>query len=100
KINNTQPYNVAILADLQGPKLRVGEIANNALPVTQGDVLTFTNEKCIGTKEKIYISYPNFHNDVRIGNKILIDDGKIEVKVIEINDDHTVRAEVTIGGIL
>src|SRR5574343_58061 len=58
-INSTQPYNIAILADLQGPKLRVGEIANNAWEVKVGDILTFTNEKCVGTLEKIYVSYPN-----------------------------------------
>jgi pyruvate kinase len=81
KINKTEPYNIAILADLQGPKLRVGEIENNALEVNPGDILTFTNTKCIGTKEKIYVSYPNLHNDVIPGNIIMIDDGKLEVKV-------------------
>jgi len=74
-INKTQPYNIAILADLQGPKLRVGEIENNALDLQVGDILTFTNEKCIGTKEKIYVSYPNLAGDVVIGNTIMIDDG-------------------------
>jgi len=99
-INENFPFHVAILADLQGPKLRVGEIENNALPLLTGDIIRFTNEKCIGTKEHIYISYPNFHSDVRIGNKILIDDGKIEVKVIRILPDNSVEAEVTTGGIL
>lgn len=100
KINKTEPYNVAILGDLQGPKLRVGDIENNALDVKPGDILTFTNQKCVGTKEKIYISYPNFHADVRHGNKILIDDGKIEVVVTEITPDHDVKVKVIIGGIL
>ncbi|MHB1922973.1 MAG: pyruvate kinase [Chitinophagaceae bacterium] len=99
-INETQPYNVAILGDLQGPKLRVGEILNNALDLKIGDVLTFTNVKCVGTKEKIYVSYPNLHNDVKIGNKILIDDGKIEVQVSEITRDNDVKVIVTLGGIL
>ena len=66
KINSTEPYNIAILGDLQGPKLRVGEIENNALPVKEGDILTFVNEKCVGTMEKIYVSYPNLAGDVRI----------------------------------
>lgn len=100
KINKTEPYNVAILGDLQGPKLRVGDIENNALDVKPGDILTFTNQKCVGNKEKIYISYPNFHADVRHGNKILIDDGKIEVVVTEITPDHDVKVKVIIGGIL
>ena len=100
KINKTEPYNVAILGDLQGPKLRVGQIENNALEVRAGDVLTFTNEKCIGDKEKIYVSYPDLHRDVKVGNVILIDDGKIEVKVMEITRENNVKAVVTIGGIL
>ena len=99
-INSTQPYNIAILADLQGPKLRVGEIANNALEVKIGDILTFTNEKCVGTLEKIYVSYPNLAGDVAIGNIILIDDGKLEVKVVGIEKNGDVKVAVTLGGIL
>jgi pyruvate kinase len=68
----------------KGPKLRVGEIENNALEVKTGDILTFTNEKCIGNLEKIYVSYPNLAGDVMLGNIIMIDDGKIEVKVSSI----------------
>src|SRR5215212_7898494 len=45
QINKTEPYNISILADLQGPKLRVGEIENGALDLLEGDILTFTNEK-------------------------------------------------------
>ena len=52
KINSEEPYNISILGDLQGPKLRVGEIENNALDLKEGDILTFTNEKCVGTLEK------------------------------------------------
>src|SRR3954470_18368045 len=99
-INSTEPYNIAILGDLQGPKLRVGEIENNALPLAPGDILTFTNEKLVGNKEKIYVSYPNLHNDVKIGNKIMIDDGKLEVKVIDIMRNNDVRVEVTMGGVI
>lgn len=99
-INKTEPYNIAILGDLQGPKLRVGEIENNALQVNAGDILTFTNEKCVGTKEKIYVSYPDLAGDVKLGNIILIDDGKLEVKVVAITKEKNVKVEVTLGGIL
>ena len=81
QINKTEPFNLAIIGDLQGPKLRVGEIENGSMMVTEGDVLTFTNEKLVGTKEKIYVSYPNLHKDVEVGNTIMIDDGKLEVVV-------------------
>src|SRR5450432_3457954 len=99
-INKSQPFNIAILGDLQGPKLRVGEIENNALPVVAGDILTFTNEKLVGTKERIYVSYPNLHEDVKIGNIIMIDDGKLEVKVMSIEKNHDVKVQVKLGGIL
>jgi pyruvate kinase len=100
RINDEQPFNIAILGDLQGPKLRVGEIENNALPIVPGDLLTLTNEKCVGTKEKIYVSYPNLAGDVKLGNKILIDDGKLEVVVKSIERNGDVKVEVTIGGTL
>jgi pyruvate kinase len=99
-INKTEPYNIAILGDLQGPKLRVGEIENNALDAKVGDVLTLTNEKCIGTHEKIYVSYPNLAGDVIIGNTIMIDDGKIEVKVLSVEANGDVKVTVTLGGII
>jgi pyruvate kinase len=100
EMNKKEPFNISILADLQGPKLRVGEIENNALEVKAGDILTFTNTKCVGTLEKIYVSYPNLAGDVRVGNIIMIDDGKIEVKVVDITKEGDVKVEVTLGGIL
>ncbi|MBA2562457.1 MAG: pyruvate kinase [Chitinophagaceae bacterium] len=100
QINKTEPYNIAILADLQGPKLRVGEIDNNALDINPGDILTFTNTKCVGNLERIYVSYPNLHSDVKPGNLIMIDDGKLEVRVTEITPDNDVKVVVVVGGTL
>ena len=98
-INLTEPYNISILADLQGPKLRVGDIKDGGIDIAPGDILTFTSrEKVVGTKEKIYISYPNLHHDVEVGNKILIDDGKLEVVVVSISPDGDVKVAVTYGG--
>lgn len=100
-INSKEPYNISILADLQGPKLRVGEIENGALLIEPGDILTFTSkEKVVGTKEKIYVSYPNLHEDVEVGNKIMIDDGKLEVVVVDITKAGDVKVQVTYGGML
>ncbi len=100
KISTVEPYNIAILGDLQGPKLRVGEIANNSLPVKEGDILTLTNEKVIGTIEKIYVSYPNLAGDVVVGNIIMIDDGKIELMVDQIMPNGDVKVKVRLGGII
>jgi pyruvate kinase len=100
KISATEPYNIAILGDLQGPKLRVGEIENNSLLVKEGDILTLSNEKVVGTMEKIYVSYPNLAGDVVIGNTIMIDDGKIEVVVDAIMPNGDVKVKVKLGGII
>jgi len=101
KMNEEEPYNISSLADLQGPKLRVGDLQNGLLEINNGDILTFTSkEKVLGTKEKIYVSYPNLHKDIKVGDKILIDDGKLEVVVIEITPDEDVKVAVTYGGIL
>lgn len=98
QINKNHPYNISILADLQGPKLRVGDLEGGSLDISEGDMLTFTNEKVVGSKQRIYISYPNFHNDVQVGEKILIDDGRLEVVVKEICKNHDVKVEVLTGG--
>src|SRR6266478_8096322 len=57
ELNLKEPYNISILGDLQGPKLRVGEIENGSIEIVPGDILTFTNEKLVGNKERIYVSY-------------------------------------------
>jgi pyruvate kinase len=98
QMNKTEPYNISILGDLQGPKLRVGEMENGGIDTVPGDILTFTNEKLVGTKDRIYVSYPNLHKDVKVGNKILIDDGKLEVLVQKILKNNDVQVEVLLGG--
>ncbi|MBE2229390.1 MAG: pyruvate kinase [Chitinophagaceae bacterium] len=100
KLNKSEPYNIAILADLQGPKLRVGDLEGGSLEIREGDILTFTNEKVVGSMERIYVSYPDLHSDVKVGEKILIDDGKLEVVVKEITPNREVKVEVTLGGTL
>ncbi len=99
-INKTEPYNIAILADLQGPKLRIGELEDGKLDLREDDILTFTNEKVVGNRHRIYVSYPNLSADVKVGEKILIDDGKLEVVVQEITDKNEVKVRVTLPGTL
>lgn len=99
-INKDYMFNIAILADLQGPKLRVGKIENDELELHSNNTLYFTNEKCMGTLNGVYISYPNFSKDVKAGETILIDDGKIEVIVEEILENGNVKTKVKTPGIL
>ncbi len=99
-INDKYGLHIGILADLQGPKLRVGEIEDNRLELKEGDILTFVNEECVGTMEKIYMSYDNFARDVKEGERVLVDDGKLVFQVIETNKIDTVKLKVLFGGIL
>jgi pyruvate kinase len=91
---------VSILADLQGPKLRVGEIENNLINLEENDIVTFVTEKCIGTKDHIFMSYQEFPQDVKVGELMLIDDGKIKLEVTETNQKNMVKAIVIYGGLL
>lgn len=100
-INAAHPFNIAILADLQGPKLRVGIIENDELELKTGDEFFFTSEPAPGNlTEGIHISYPNLAKDAQVGEKILLDDGKIEVLVIEIDANGKVHVKVTVPGLL
>lgn len=96
-INEKFHVHVGILADLQGPKLRVGKIKNNKLELKQGDILTFSNEECEGTMEKIYMSYDHFASDVKVGEKVLVDDGKIVLEVVSTNGINEVKLMVLFG---
>lgn len=99
-INEKYNLHVGILADLQGPKLRVGDIENNALLLEKGDVVTFVNEDCIGNMERIYMSYQQFAKDVTVGETVLVDDGKLVFEVVETNKRDVVKLKVLYGGVL
>ncbi len=98
ELNQKLGTHVAILADLQGPKIRIGEVENNAVFLEIGAKVTITTDKCLGTAERLYLTYPGFPNDVAIGDQVLVDDGKILLKVLETNKLNEVVAEVVHGG--
>ena len=75
-INEKFNLHLTILADLQGPKLRVGKIKDNALPLAEGDVITIVNHEVLGTKDAIYMSYDGFAQDCQVGERIMMDDGE------------------------
>jgi len=90
---------VSILQDLQGPKIRVEEVENNGVEIIEGEILTITTEKVLGTSKRVSTSYQALPNDVSVGDMILIDDGKLELKVTSTNGKE-VEAVVVYGGIL
>ncbi len=100
RVNEELKLHIGIIADLQGPKLRVGEMKDGAIQVKKGDILTFVNHKVLGTKEAIYMSYEKFASDVHPGEKILIDDGKLLFEVLETNSKDKVRLKTIFGGTL
>ena len=99
EINEENGYNVAILADLQGPKLRVGVMEDDVV-LEDGDLFTFTTEKCIGTKEKAFMTYQRFPKDVKVGEQILVDDGKLLFEVVSTDKDKEVVVKTIVGGAL
>jgi len=100
QLNDELGSSVAILADLQGPKLRVGEMENDQFNLEDGQEFSFVTTPCKGDREKAYISYEQLPKDVTAGELILVDDGKLIFKVIESNGKDRVRTRVIAGGTL
>jgi pyruvate kinase len=96
-INKKHGTSVALLQDLQGPKIRTGEVENNGVELVQGQKLIITTEKITGNAERIYTSYKAMPRDVKVGDSILIDDGNLELTVKEVVGDEIVT-EVRFGG--
>ena len=99
EINKDFGYSVGILGDLQGPKLRVGVVKEGSY-LNQEDILTFTNEEIEGDSTRVYMTYQQFPKDVKVGERILIDDGKLVLEVVETNEKDTVKAKTIQGGVL
>src|ERR1700742_321446 len=100
EINDKYKINVGILADLQGPKIRIGLVKDGGIHLINGTRINMTTHECIGDDNQIYITYDTFPQDVHANEIILLDDGKIQMKVIETNRLDTVVCEVIHGGIL
>jgi pyruvate kinase len=100
ELNDEMGIYVSILADLQGPKLRVGEMKDGKVFLEKGKILEFVTEACIGTNEKVYMSYDEFPEDVEEGDVILIDDGKLKLEVTESNGKDSVKAKILHSGFL
>ena len=98
ELNEELSINVAILADLQGPKLRVG-IMKKDVELQPGDLVSFcTGEKFEGTQERAYMNYDNFPNDVKKGEQLLVDDGKLIFEILKTNGVDEVKTKVIQGG--
>lgn len=97
-LNEEFGFNAAILGDLQGPKLRVGTMKEEVV-VAAGDEIVFaTGEEFKGTAERVYMNYETFPQDVKAGERILLDDGKLIFEVVHTNKKDEVKTKVIQGG--
>jgi pyruvate kinase len=98
ELSDKHSFNTSILADLQGPKLRVGRMKEEVV-VQPGDKIVFsTQEEFEGTKERVYMNYKQFPKDVKKGERILLDDGKLMFEVVKTDKKSEVEAKVIQGG--
>jgi pyruvate kinase len=98
ELNEEFGYNTAILGDLQGPKIRIG-VMDQEVVLNEGDEITFvTGKEFKGNKDRIYMNYDNFPNDVKSGEQILLDDGKLIFEVLKTDNKNEVLAKVVQGG--
>jgi len=90
---------IGILVDLQGPKLRVGKIDSGSIRLTQGDILSFVRREAIGGLGRVQLPHPEIFESVKKGHTLLIDDGKLKLRVVEASDVR-IDAEVLTTGLL
>jgi pyruvate kinase len=98
--NDEKGYNLAILADLQGPKMRIRDVENNEIMLDDNEQFVISTEKGVGVKGKIYIQYESFAKDVNPGELVMVDDGKIVLEVVSTNKKNEAIVKVINGGIL
>lgn len=100
EINKEYNVNIGMLADLQGPKIRIGKMKEGGAVLLNGTQVEITTQELIGDEKRIYITYNTFPQDVREEEIILLDDGKIQLRVLTTNRKDTVTCEVVHGGVL
>lgn len=98
ELNKELNTHVAILADLQGPKIRLGNLETEYIVWNDGDVVEITTEKIVGNQNRVSVDYEDLAADIKPGEEILIDDGKIKLVCIETDGKSTIKAKVIYGG--
>ncbi|MDG1672214.1 MAG: pyruvate kinase [Flavobacteriaceae bacterium] len=98
EINEEHGYNASVLADLQGPKLRVGVMKDDVVVAPGDEIIFATGARFEGTKDRVYMTYDRFPLDTKPGEQILLDDGKLIFEVVSTNQKDEVKAKVIQGG--
>lgn len=97
KVAQKHQYSIPVLMDLQGPKIRVGQMKDGGQIIEKGSMVVLTNEDVVGDSSLIPIDYPMLAEDAREGNQILIDDGLLELKIVK-KKGKEITAKVVVGG--
>jgi pyruvate kinase len=90
---------VAILVDLQGPKIRLGKFSDGPHDLVRGDIFTITTDDILGTKDRVSTTFKNLPGDCKPGDRLLIDDGKVTVEVIEVKGNDVVTKCIEPGAV-
>ena len=98
KINQEHNLNIGILADMQGPKIRLGLVRDNLEILETGNIVEITTEECVSTFKRIFVSYDKLAMEAEPGDAILIDDGRVELKVLTTDKKNLLTAKVVVGG--
>ncbi|NDK57647.1 pyruvate kinase [Pontibacter sp. BT213] len=100
EINRQFNTTVCLVQDLQGPKIRIGEVENGGVEIKQGQEVILRCDGSLSTNDHLATNYTHLAKDVKVGDAILLDDGKLELKVLHTDNDQEVRCEVIYGGIV
>lgn len=98
KLSHDLDKSIGILADLQGPKIRVGKVKDNGVVLANNTTIEITTTECLSTEKKIFISYAALAKEAKKGDRLLIDDGKMELQVTKTDGQKTLWAKVVYGG--
>lgn len=88
---------IPMMLDTKGPEIRIGKFENNEIFLNEGDIFTLMHDECLGNESKVYVNYAKLHDDVNVGSRILVNDGLIELEVLEIKDKN-ITCKVLNGG--
>lgn len=97
KVMKKTGMKAAIMQDLSGPKFRIGDFYQERVQLKAGEFITLTTEKIVGDEKRVSVNYPTLHEEIEVGNTIMVDDGKKKFEVVEING-HEIKCKIIIGG--
>ena len=87
-VSDVAGYNLAVMLDTKGPEIRCGEMTGGVLQFTKGDVVKVVKEVVMGTNERFHVDCPEMYADVKPGNYLLIDDGKMRLTITDVEPDR------------